>query len=85
MASRNVNYYLIKTARASGWILFFMLLLYIMTGFALCRKLGFERLMDKQAALAIHQIFDWPLVAVFFVHSVVTIYFALRRWGWIRK
>ena len=79
------NYYLIKIARASGWLLFFLVLLYIVTGFALCGDYGFQRLVDYQFALAIHRFFEWPLVAVFLTHSGVTIYFALRRWGWIKK
>lgn len=85
MVTRNTNYYLIKAARISGWLLFFLMLLYILTGFALCGKLGFSKLVDLQTALIIHKIFDWPLVAVFLVHSLITIYFAFRRWGWIKR
>lgn len=85
MASKNVNYYLVKTARITGWLLFFLVLLYILTGFSLCGDYGFSRLIDPQIALEIHKLFEWPLVAVFLVHSLVTIYFAMRRWGWIKK
>jgi succinate dehydrogenase/fumarate reductase cytochrome b subunit len=84
MAVRTIHYYLMKTVRLSGWLLFVLVLGYILTGFSLCGKLGFSRVVDLQTALAIHKIFDWPLVAVFAVHSAATIYFALRRWGWIR-
>ena len=79
-----IHYYLVKIARVSGWLLFVLVLVYILTGFALCGKLGFGQLIDLQTALGIHQILDWPLVAIFVVHSAVTIYFALRRWGWIK-
>jgi hypothetical protein len=41
--------------------------------------------MDLKTALAIHQIFDWPLVGLFLVHASITSYFALRRWGWIKN
>ncbi len=85
MARRNPTYYLIKIARVSGWLLFLLVLLYIVTGFALCGDYGFGWLVDYQAAIAIHRYFEWPLVAVFLTHSAVTIYFALRRWGWIKK
>jgi succinate dehydrogenase/fumarate reductase cytochrome b subunit len=85
MPNRNVNYYLVKTARISGWLLFFLVLLYIVTGFVLCGRYGFNKLIDEQTAIVLHKIFEWPLVIVFFVHSVVTIYFAMRRWGWIKK
>ena len=85
MSRRNPTYYLVKIARVSGWLLFFLVLLYIVTGFALCGDYGFGRLIHPQTALAIHRYFEWPLVAVFLTHSAVTIYFALRRWGWIKK
>lgn len=84
MAARSWNYYLVKTARVSGWLLFLLVLLYMVTGFALCGEFGFDQLIDEQLALSIHQIFEWPLVAAFVTHSVVTIYFAFRRWGWIK-
>jgi hypothetical protein len=82
---KSLNYWLLKTARLSGWLLLPLMILYIGTGFALCGKLGFGHLLDLQTALVIHRVFDWPLVAVFAVHASVTTYFALRRWGWIKK
>jgi hypothetical protein len=85
MVGRYANYYLMKIARLSGWLLFVLVLGYILTGFALCGKLGFSQLIDLETALALHKLFDWPLVAIFAVHSAVTIYFALRRWGWMHK
>lgn len=85
MAKRTVNYYLVKIVRISGWILFVIMLLFITTGFALCGKYGFSRIISTQAALRIHKIFDMPLIVSFLTHSLVAIYFALRRWGWIRK
>jgi cytochrome b subunit of formate dehydrogenase len=85
MASNSINYYLMKIARVSGWTLMALMAVYIVTGFSLCGKLGVSRVIDTQSALVIHQLFDWPLVAAFGVHSLITAYFALRRWGWIRK
>ncbi len=84
MPKKNVNYYLLKTARLSGWLLLPLMVIYIGTGFSLCGKFGFGRLIDLQTALVIHQIFDWPLVIVFVVHVSTTVYFALWRWGWIK-
>jgi len=84
MAARSWNYYLVKTARVSGWLLFLLVLLYIVTGFALCGEFGFDWMIGEQPALSIHKIFEWPLVATFVTHSAVTIYFAFRRWGWIK-
>jgi len=85
MPGKSLHFILIKIARVTGWLLFFMVLVYILTGFALCGKLGFGKVIDIRTALVIHKIFDWPLVGVFLVHSLVTIYFAFRRWGWIKK
>jgi hypothetical protein len=82
---KNIHYWLLKTARLSGWLLVPLMLLYIGTGFALCGKLGFSHWMNLQTALAMHQIFDWPLVAMVVVHASMTTYFAFRRWGWIKS
>jgi cytochrome b subunit of formate dehydrogenase len=84
MARRSFDYYLVKTARASGWLLLVLMAVYMVTGFALCGKMGMSGVLDIQTALVIHQLFDWPLVVVFLVHAAVAIYFALRRWRWIR-
>jgi len=85
MPRRNLHYYLIKIARLSGWLLFFLVLLYILTGFSLCGEYGFNKVVDYRTAFVIHQWFEWPLIVVFLVHSSVTMYFAFRRWGWIKK
>jgi len=83
MARKNIHYYLIKTARLSGWLLFVVVLLYIVTGFSLCGEFGVGALIDVKTAMAVHSIFEWPLIVAFLVHSGITIYFAMRRWGWI--
>ena len=85
MSKKTVHYYLLKTARVSAWLLLLLMIIYILTGFALCGKLGMSRLMDLQTALFIHQIFDWPLVIVFLILVSITIYFSFRRWGWIKN
>ena len=85
MAIKRLNYYLMKIARASGWLLLLLMILYILTGFALCGEYGVSKLIDAQTALKIHQVFEWPLIVVFLAHASVTSYFAFRRWGWIRK
>ena len=85
MAAKKIHYYLVKVMRASGWLLLVLVLLYILTGFALCGEYGFNRIIDYQAALNVHKWFEWPLMAIFLAHASVTIYFALRRWGWIKR
>jgi len=83
MPRKNIHYYLIKTARLSGWLLLVLVILYIVTGFSLCGEYGVSKVIDYRTALEIHKIFEWPLIVVFLVHSGITIYFAMRRWGWI--
>ena len=85
MAARNLNYYLIKTARISGWLLLPLMLLYMTTGFAMRGEFGLGRLLAPEEAKVIHQDFRWPLVATFLVHTLITVYFSLRRWGWLKK
>jgi len=85
MARKSTTYYLVHLARLSGWLLFALMILYIVTGFSLCDEPGYPKLLDAHTALKIHKLFDWPLVAVFCVHSGVTLYFAMRRWGWIGR
>jgi len=85
MPRKNLHYYLIKTARISGWLLIPLMLLFIVTGFAMRGEFGCDNLLEKERARVVHQDFRWALLAVFVVHVVITVYFALRRWGWIRK
>ena len=84
MPRKNVHYYLIKTARITGWLLLPLMLLYIVTGLAILSQFGLNRLIEPNAARLVHQDWSWPLIAVFLVHSSATIYLAFRRWGWIK-
>ena len=85
MRKRKPIYYLVKVCRGSAYLLFFVMLLFVATGFALCGMLGVERLIGSQQALVVHQLFDWPLIALFLVHSGIGFYLAMRRWGWVRR
>ena len=78
-----MNRLLLKTARASGWVLMGLVALFLVTGYALSGKYGFDRIVGEQTALAVHKIFDWPLILFFVAHTATSIYFAMRRWGWI--
>jgi hypothetical protein len=79
MTMRPLNYYLTKTNRVTGWGLLGMISVYLCTGFAMCGVLGFDRLIVKERALALHKNLIWPLVAFFLAHAVISIYFAMRR------
>ena len=85
MAPKNAHYYLLKAARLSGWLLLPLMIIYIGTGFALCGKFGLSKWLGLERAMEIHRLLDWPLVGIFLVHASLTAYFAIRRWGWIKK
>jgi hypothetical protein len=85
MAKKRLNYYLLKLARLSGWLLLPLVLTYLVTGFRMCNHFGLHHLIDRKTATEIHRLFEWPLVSVFLLHASTTIYFALRRWGWIKN
>lgn len=83
MLAKRADYYLLKLNRITGWLLLPAVLIYICTGFAMCGELRFDRLMRIETARALHKNLIWPLVALFSGHAALSIYFAMRRWGWI--
>ncbi len=85
MPRKNLHYYLIKTARISGWLLIPLMLLFIVTGFAMRGEFGCDNLLAEEEAKIVHQDFRWALLVVLVIHISITIYFALRRWGWIKS
>ena len=85
MASKSVLWYLVKTARITGWLLLLIVGLFIFTGFALCGKYGVDEFVDTPTALRVHQMFDLPLLLLFLAHSATSVYLSLRRWGWIKR
>jgi len=85
MARRRVAYYLVKVTRISGWLLMGVVLVCIVSGLSMCGQLGFETLMSARLALALHKVFVWPLIVLFLVHALTSVYLALRRWGWIPR
>ena len=85
MAKRNLNYYLIKIERLTGWFLVPILVTFLCTGYALCGEFGVDRWLDPNQALAVHQFLDLPLLALFLVHATLAANFSFRRWGWIGR
>jgi hypothetical protein len=75
---------LLKTVRWTGWPLLVLVGLYILTGYVLCGKYGFDRIVSPQTVLPWHRMFDSVLVLLVLLHSVPAAVLALRRWGWIR-
>ena len=84
---RPFGYYVLKALRFTGWLLLVMMVLYIVSGYALVPEFWCDRLMKTKTAEALHITWklDRLLVPVFLVHSVGAVYLAMRRWGWIRS
>ena len=81
----NFNWVMVKTVRISGWPLLVLMIVYLVTGFALCGQISVGRWMRLEQALWIHRLFDVPLVVLFVAHSLPAVYLAFVRWGWIGK
>jgi len=79
------GHYAIKTLRFTGWPLLLLLLLYLVTGFAMSGRFCFGILMSEKNALTLHKAMHIPLLVLFPVHAACAVYLAMRRWRWIRK
>lgn len=84
MATHSVNWYLYKTTRISGYILFFVVALLIMSGLAMTGRYGFDRLFSPDTGCRIHTTLRWPVIGLFLIHAIITGYLSFRRWGWIK-
>ena len=84
MAKKRPKFYLVMLNRLAAWLLLVVMIIYIFSGFALCGTLGFNRWIATDRALAVHRNLAWPLVVLFLVHAGISVYFALRRWGWVK-
>ena len=61
---------------ASGWILVPLMLLYILTGFAM---LGWFGMIDKNLALQLHIAFHLPITVLFALHAGICVFFWYRK------
>lgn len=80
-----LNRILVKTVRLSAWPLLVLMIIYFLSGYALCGLHGLGSLMSAEKALAIHKNLDVPLLAVFLAHTLPATWLAIQRWRWIGK
>ncbi|MFH1023891.1 MAG: hypothetical protein V1809_10960 [Planctomycetota bacterium] len=85
MPPRNPRFYVHRVSRVTAWCLLPVIFLYILTGFTLCGKYGFDRVIPLETARLLHRMFDIPLVILFITHVTASVYLAFWRWGWIRR
>lgn len=82
---RNLNFYLLKANRILVWVLLFLLVLFVISGYGLLKPSLIRSLtggrIDYQTSLFIHTTLDAPLLVFLLVHVIIEIKFLLMRWG----
>ena len=84
--SRPFGIYVIKAVRISGWFLLALMVLYIVSGYALAEEFGCDRILSDVLATDLHVNWklDRLLVVFVLVHAGGATYLAMRRRGWIK-
>jgi len=79
------NVILLKVVRWTGWPLFPVVAAFLITGYMMSGRFGFDRWLDEKSALTLHRLLHGPLIILLLAHTVPAVYLALQRWGWIRS
>jgi hypothetical protein len=77
---RPPHYFLNKIVRVSSWPLFPVVIIFLLTGYAMSGEYGLGALIDAKRALAIHKMLHAPLIVLLLLHSLPAMYLAIRRW-----
>jgi hypothetical protein len=80
-----LNFVLLKTMRWSGWLLLPLVMLFLLTGYIMDGRYGFDKLLDEKSALTFHRMLHLPLIVLVLAHVVPAVYLAFQRWGWIKQ
>ena len=67
MAQRSVHWTLQKINRISGYILFPLILIFMVSGFGMTGNYGFDRLLSAETGRQIHQTLLWPVIGLFLI------------------
>lgn len=76
-----INHYLIKINRLSAWILFALMVIFIVTGYAW----AFHVVMRPSEARSLHISLKELLVFFFLVHTLISAKFTLKRWKILKR
>jgi len=66
--------HLFKIIDISGWVLFVIILLYLISGFAMTREFGLDHLISRKIAWEIHEHLIIPLVPAIICHVIPRLY-----------
>ena len=80
-----LNLVLLKVVRWTGWPLFPLVAVFLLTGYIMSGRFGLSGVLDEKQALAVHKLLHLPLMILLLVHTAPAVYLALQRWGWIGK
>ena len=76
-----MNKYLIKANRLTGWLLFIVIPVLLVTGYGITGMYAcISRLATAEEYLYMHNLFIYILIVLFALHAAINIYFAIRRW-----
>jgi thiosulfate reductase cytochrome b subunit len=84
MARRPLQWYLHKANRISGYVLFAIIPLFIISGLAMTGEYGLHKLLSADSGWKMHYVMRWPVVGFFVIHSAISWYFSFQRWGWVK-
>jgi hypothetical protein len=80
-----LNVISLKIVRWSGWLLLPLVMLFLLTGYIMDGRYGFNRIADEKTALTFHRLLHLPLIVLVVAHVLPAVYLALQRWGWIKQ
>ena len=77
------NRFLVKINRISGWLMLIIIVIYMISGYALTKHIkDFEPyLMSRELASYLHTTLDIYMMPVFLAHVLINAKFTLKRWG----
>ena len=78
---RPPHYVLNKIVQVSSWPLLLIVIIFLVTGYAMSGQYGLGLVLDAKRALAIHNMLHGPLLVLLLVHSLPAAYLAFKRWG----
>ena len=74
-----IKKWLYKANRAVIWLLLFVTIIYLLSGFSLTHHYYAYKIIPQNIASKIHVPFCWAFLTLFLLHSIISAYFAALR------